>query len=137
MKEDLKQIKTVVNDSIQENNASLWSKIQENNTNLLSQVQEMIHKSLLDFWEDLLEPNAALKVDVEEVKKDLGAVKQDVGVLKQDVGVLRQDVGVLKQDVEDIRLTVDSIDRKLTAEVGYRDRLEVRVKKVEEKIGIS
>ncbi|OGY29116.1 MAG: hypothetical protein A3F33_02010 [Candidatus Woykebacteria bacterium RIFCSPHIGHO2_12_FULL_43_10] len=50
-------------------------------------------------------------------------------------------VMVTKSEHEEIRsdLTgrIDRIDKKLDAEVAYRDRLEKRVKKIETKVGVE
>ena len=61
-------------------------------------------------------------------KKDLDAVKEDVAGLREDVAGLREDVSVLTDDVA-------SIDRKLDAEIAWRDDASKRLKKVEVKLG--
>ena len=75
----------------------------------LSAFQKLINASLMKFWEEVLEPVMATKEDLGEVKEEL------------------------KSEINDLGQKVESMDRKLDAEVGYRDRLEKRVVVVENK----
>jgi len=68
-------------------------------------------------------------------KKDLDAVKEDVAGLREDVAGLREDVAGLREDVSVLTDDVASIDRKLDAEIAWRDDASKRLKKVEVKLG--
>lgn len=64
----------------------------------------------MGFWNAVLEPVMATKSDLEKL--------------------------ATKEKLNEVHHKVDSIDRKLEAEISYRDRLEKRFVKVETKVGI-
>jgi len=64
---------------------------------------------------------------LDDIYKNM-ATKKDLDAVKEDVAGLREDVSVLTDDVA-------SIDRKLDAEIAWRDDASKRLKKVEVKLG--
>lgn len=80
--------------------------------------KDSIKEFFKGFWEQNLEP--VLNDIYGELKK-----------LNNKVSTLEDKVGSLENKVDDISLKVDGIDRKLGAEISYRDRLEKRVKVLE------
>ena len=66
--------------------------------------------------------NMATKKDVADIRKEM-ATKKDLEDLKEDVVIIRDDV--------------NSINRKLDAEISWRDDASKRLKKVEIKTGLA
>ena len=87
-------------------------------------LQKIVEAALLDFWSKVIEPNVALKSDVEEIK-------YKVDGLEETVNGLATKFDGLEEKVDGIDIKVNSIDRKLDAEISYRDRLEKRIQKLE------
>ena len=55
---------------------------------------------------------------------------------KKDIKDIRDEMAT-KKDIEDISTDVDSINRKLDAEIAWRDDASKRLKKVEIKTGLA
>ncbi len=82
-----------------------------------------LEQLVLPILDDIYKEVGGIKKDVQGVKKDLKGVKKDVVSLKEDVSLLTNDVA--------------SINRKLDAEISWRDDASKRLKKVEVKLGFA
>src|SRR3990167_8080092 len=117
-----------------------------------SNLQKIVEAALLDFWSKVIEPNVALKSDVEEIKYKVDGLEETVNGLatkfdgleetvnglatkfdglEETVNGLATKFDGLEEKVDGIDIKVNSIDRKLDAEISYRDRLEKRIQKLE------
>ncbi len=87
-----------------------------------NQIQKLFQKQfkegLMGFWDEVLEPVMATKSDLEKL-------------------ATKEELTEVKEELTEVHHKVDSIDRKLEAEISYRDRLEKRFVKVETKVGIN
>lgn len=118
-KQDLSQIKSI---------------IQENNEGLLAKVQVMIKEALFQFWDQVLEPNIAMKSDVEEVKVDLELVKNKLGGVDQRLVSVEGRLGSVEERLGSVQDRLGTVERKLDASIATQDNLEPRVRKLESKV---
>lgn len=81
-------------------------------------VNEGIAKVILPILDDILK-NMATKEDIKEIRKEMAT--------KKDIEDVREDISTLQTNFE-------SMDRKLDAEIEWRDDASKRLKKVETKL---
>lgn len=99
-KNDLQQIKIVVDDSLQplkQDVSTLKADVSglKNDVSDLKKDTSSLKLNILTLRTDLL----MLKSDVSTLKTDVTGLKSDVSILKQDVSTLKSDVSGVKQDV--------------------------------------
>lgn len=82
--------------------------------------QQLVGASLINFWDQILEPALSTKAD----KADLEKL------------ATKEDLSEVRKDLQGLSNQVDSIDRRLEAETTYRDHLEKRVVRVEDKLSL-
>jgi len=67
----------------------------------------------------------------------LDDIHKEISGVKKDVQGVKKDIIDIKEDISDLQTDVASIDRKLDAEIIWRDDASKRLKKVEVKLGFA
>lgn len=76
---------------------------------------------------DDIHKNMATKQDIANIRKEM-ATKKDIAEIREEMAT--------KEDIKDLSNDFDSINRKLDAEISWRDGASKRLKKVEIKTGL-
>jgi len=84
---------------------------------------EGLEQLVLPHFENIDKKFESIGRKFEKVNKDLEGIKKDVSDIKDDISVLQVDV--------------TNIDKKLDAEIAWRDDASKRLKKVEVKLGFA
>ncbi len=74
---------------------------------------------------------------LDDIYKNIGDIRGNMAT-KEDLKSMatKQDLEGVKEDIAFLQTDVDSINRKLDAEIGWRDSADKRIKKAEVKLGL-
>ena len=96
----------------------------------LQKFQKLVTDSLGKFWDDVLEPA------FNRVEKKFDSVDKRFDKVEERLDGIDERLGNVDNRLDNVEQTLDSVDRRLNSETSYRDRLEKRVVKVENKLDL-
>ncbi|OGY26426.1 MAG: hypothetical protein A2Z42_04695 [Candidatus Woykebacteria bacterium RBG_19FT_COMBO_43_10] len=99
--------------------------------------QKLIKTSFTGFWDDVLEP-AFNRIDdrFDGVDKRFDGVDKRFDGVEDRLDNVEERLHGVEKELNHVGSKTDSVDRRLAAETTYRDKLEKRVVRIENKLDL-
>lgn len=121
--EDLKQLKTIMQDVMQKELIPVKSDLDEMRTGFGTELNE-IRTDLNEVRIDLHD----VKTDLNEVRADVNNVRTDLNEVRADLNNVRTDLNNVRTDVSEIKKNQRQLSKDITVSLGeYHDRLEKHI----------